>query len=163
MLRYCPINLQGQLERGSSVLSGNYGLLSISDTVKKRLDFKAQWFSLSDLWFPYTETCRNRFHGWSCGRSGGNVDDQKILPRVVDRDILVRLKEAQLTNPFCAYPAGREVSDAARFEFNPDIRDVNFRRKDGQSYCMHMVDGGLSYGEDYVEIVNHQVKDDVDI
>ncbi len=63
-----------------------------------------------------------------CG--AGDVDHQQILARVVDRDILMRLKEAQLAHALRADAAGGEVGHAAGFKLDAHVGDIDLRRKE---------------------------------
>ena len=61
------------------------------------------------------------------------INDEDIFAGVVDGDVLAGLEEAQLANLFGADAAGGEIGDAAGFEFEPDIGDIDFAGENGQA------------------------------
>ena len=71
----------------------------------------------------------------------GDVDTENVLAGVVDGDVLVRLKEAELAYLLRADAAGGEVGDAARGELDADVGDINFRSEDGQADGVHFAYG----------------------
>ena len=75
----------------------------------------------------------------------------------------MRLEEAELADLLGGDAAGGEVGDAAGFELDADVGDVDLGREDGQANGADLADGRLRQREDDVEIVNHQVEDDVDV
>src|ERR1035441_9923345 len=88
---------------------------------------------------------------------------QYILPRVIERDVLARLEEAQLADPLGADAAGGEVRDATGLKFHAHIGDVNFLREDWETYRAYLLDRRLHERENDIEIVNHQVEDYVHV
>src|SRR5580698_4189680 len=163
MLGNCRINPQGQLKRCVSVFSRYDRLAAPADAFEKGFDLETQWLALRYLRFLHTEARGNRFHRRTITSPGRHVNEQKILPGIIDRDVLVRLEEAQLANPFGADPTGGEVGDAARLEFDPDVCDIDFWRENRQPDRMHLANGGLSEGEDDVEIMDHQVEHNIHV
>ena len=73
------------------------------------------------------------------------------------------LEEAQFADALSADPAGCEIGDAAGFEFDTDVGYVYFAGEDRQSYGVNMAYRRLHQAEYDVEIVDHEVEDDVDI
>ena len=76
---------------------------------------------------------------------------------------MARLKEAELADALGGDARGGEVGDAAGFELDADVGDVDFGREDGQADGADFADRGVGEGEHDVEVVNHQVEDHVDI
>jgi hypothetical protein len=75
----------------------------------------------------------------------------------------VGLEEAEFANPFGGDAGGGEVGDAAGLKLDTDVGDVDFGREDGQADGVDFADAGLGELEDDVEVVNHEVEDDVDV
>ncbi len=98
------------------------------------------------------------------GRGGSrNIDQERILPGVVNGDVLVGLEEAELPDALGADAAGGEVGDAAGLELHADVGDVHFARENGQANGADFAHRGVDKAEDDVEIVDHEVEDDIDI
>ena len=97
------------------------------------------------------------------GRVGIDVDDQEILTGVVNGNVLMRLEESELADPFRADATGGEVGDASGFELDADVGDVHLWGKDGQADSMQVSHGRMRKIEDDVEVVDHQVEDHVNI
>ena len=93
------------------------------------------------------------------------ITDRSIVRRVVNHDIVARLKEAHLANLFRPDARGSYVRDGARRKFNPRIRGVNSIRENGNTDGVHVgnVDIAANQPLDNVEIVNHQIEHDVDV
>lgn len=75
----------------------------------------------------------------------------------------MRLKEADLADALCTDAAGGEVGDAAGLELDANVGDIDLGREDGEADGANLADGGLGEGENNVEIVNHEIEDDVDV
>lgn len=75
----------------------------------------------------------------------------------------MRLEEAELSDSLGGDTACREVGDAAVFEFEADVGDVDFRGEDGQADGSDFPDWRGCEAEDDVEVVNHEIEDDVDV
>ncbi len=73
------------------------------------------------------------------------------------------LEEAELADALGGDARGGEVSDAAGAELDADVADVGFAGKDGQADGVHAGDRRVGEGEDDVEVVDHEVEDDVDV
>src|SRR6185436_1882518 len=63
----------------------------------------------------------------------------------------------------CRDPARGQVGDEAGGEPEADVRDVDARGEDGYSDRIHLHGLGPVQGQDDVEVVDHQVQDDVDV
>src|SRR5216684_4415963 len=90
-------------------------------------------------------------------------EDQDFLASVVERHILPGLEEAQLAHAFGGNAAGGKVGDAAGFEFEADVGDVNLAREYRQPDRPNFPDRRIRERQNDVEVVNHQVQHDVDI
>ena len=104
--------------------------------------------------------------GWvQCGQGGdiGRVDDEEVLAGEVEREVLAGLEEAELADTLGADAAGGEVGDAAVFEFDADVGDVDLLREDGQADGADLADGRGDEREDDVEVMDHEVEDHVDV
>ena len=68
------------------------------------------------------------------GVPAGIIDGQHqhVLARIVERDVLMRLEEAQLSNAFRADAAGGEVGDAARLKFQRTLAMSVFLERIGR-------------------------------
>src|SRR5664279_72166 len=99
-----------------------------------------------------------RVEGWVVHRQ-----HQYILPGVIERNVLPRLKEAQLADALGAHAAGGEVGDAAGLEFHAHVGDVHFLREDWETYCAYLLDRRLHERQHDIEIVDHQVEDYVHV
>ena len=73
------------------------------------------------------------------------------------------LEETELADLLGGDAAGGEVGDAAGVELDADVGDVGFGREDGEADGADFADGGVGEGEDDVEVVDHEVEDDVDV
>ncbi len=73
------------------------------------------------------------------------------------------LEEAELADLLGGDAGGGEVGDAAGVELEADVGDVGFGGEDGQADGADFADGGVGEGEDDVEVVDHEVEDDVDV
>ncbi len=73
------------------------------------------------------------------------------------------LEEAELADLLGGDAGGGEVGDAAGSELEADVGDVGFGGEDGEADGADFFDGGVSEGEDDVEVVDHEVEDDVDV
>lgn len=73
------------------------------------------------------------------------------------------LEEAELADLLGGDAGGGEVGDAAGGELDADVGDVGFGGEDGEADGANLFDGGVGEGEDDVEVVDHEVEDDVDV
>ena len=73
------------------------------------------------------------------------------------------LEETELSDLLCGDAAGSEVGDAAGLELDADVGDVGLAREDGEADGADFSDGGVGEREDDVEVVDHEVQDDVDV
>ena len=93
----------------------------------------------------------------------GDVDEEGLLMREVDGEVLARLEEAHLAHALGADAAGGEIGDASVGEGEADVGDVRLVREDGQADSADLAQGRAHQAEDDVEIVDHEVEDHVDV
>ncbi len=111
--------------------------------------------------------------GWESSRGRGlegggdcgwvDADGEEFLAGEVEAEVLVRLEEAEFADLFGGDAAGGEVGDAAGVELNADVGDVGLGGEDGEADGADFANGGVGEGEDDVEVVDHEVEDDVDV
>lgn len=75
----------------------------------------------------------------------------------------MRLEEAQFADALGADATGSEVGDAAGFELDTHVGDVGFGGEDGEADGANFADLRFCEGKDDVEIVDHEVEDNVDV
>lgn len=73
------------------------------------------------------------------------------------------LEETQFADLLGGDAAGSEVCNAAGFEFDTNVGDVGFGRENGKPYGADFADGRVGEAENNIEVVDHEIKDDVDI
>lgn len=73
----------------------------------------------------------------------------------------MRLKEAHFADAFCTNSAGSKVCDATGFELDAHIGNVDLRREDGQADGMEIADRRLDEAKYDIEIVDHEVENDI--
>ena len=73
------------------------------------------------------------------------------------------LEETEFADLLGGDAAGGEVGDAAGFELDADVGDVGLAGEDGEADGADLSDGGVGEREDDVEVVDHEVEDDVDV
>ena len=73
------------------------------------------------------------------------------------------LEEAEFADALGGDAGGGEIGDAAGGELDADVSDVGFAGKDGQADGVDAGDRRVGEREDDVEVVDHEVEDDVDI
>ena len=104
--------------------------------------------------------CSNRRcdDGWVDG------DGEELLAGEVEGEVLVGLEEAEFADLLGGDAGGGEVGDAAGVELEADVGDVGLAGEDGQADGADFTDGRIAgEGEDDVEVVDHEVEDDVDV
>ena len=109
--------------------------------------------------------------GCSVGRGGvglrvgvaGEIDGENVLAGVVDGEILMGLEEAELAHLLRADAAGGEVGDAARSELDADVGNIDLGSEDGEADGVEVAHGRGGEGADDVEVMDHEVEDDIDI
>src|SRR5713226_8640435 len=90
-------------------------------------------------------------------------DAQRVAPGVIERDVFMLLEESYLADSFCGNAARRDIGDCAAGELEPGMRDVHFVAQNRNAHGLHLGHWLLDQGEQNVEIVNHQVIDNIHI
>jgi len=91
------------------------------------------------------------------------VDDEYVSTGVVDGDVLAGLEKAELADALGGDAGSGEVGDAAGFEFDARVGDIDLGGQDGQADGADFANRRIAEGEHDVEIVDHEVEDDVDV
>ncbi len=161
------VDLEGEGEGGAAVFAGDQGSGLVVDSAEEGFDFEAQGLSRGDVRLgefefvkvgPHCAASRGRW----CTRWFG-FDDEEFLACVVDRDILVRLKEAQFADAFGTDAAGGEVGDASGFKLDAHVGNVGRGGKHRQADGADFFNGRFDESEDDIEVMDHEVEDDVDV
>ena len=99
------------------------------------------------------------------GRGGGSryVDEEQVFAGEIEGEVLAGLKEAELADGLGRDAAGGEVGDAAVFELEANVGDIDLAGEDGKADGADLADWAGDEGEDDVEVVDHEVEDDVDV
>ena len=91
----------------------------------------------------------------------GDAEDGQVLPRIIERQVLVGLEEAEFAHAFGGDAAGGEVGDAAVGELQADISDIDLAGKDGNAGGADLFGLGLGEREYEVHVVDHEIEHDV--
>src|SRR5262249_25229031 len=89
--------------------------------------------------------------------------DHRIFAAVVERDVLLGLEKTQFADTLGGDAAGGEVGDTSGFEFDANVGNVYFAGQDREADGANLFDRRVHEGQHDVEVVNHQVEDDVDV
>jgi len=167
------VDLESEGEGGASVFSGNARRGAGAYGVQKRFDLQDEGFFGLNRQLAQREAgggvragfrgCDNSQLRGSEGRGSGDVDEEKLLVREIDGEVLARLKEAQLADLFGTDAAGGEVGDAAVGELEADVGDVGLVREDGKADGADVCDWRVDEAEYDIEIVDHEVEHDIDV
>jgi hypothetical protein len=162
VLCYGGVDVQGEREGGAALLAGDLRLLAGADPFQKRFDFEAQRLALGDGRLGEGEAAE---HAGGVGSAvlRLDVDEEQVLPCIVDGDVLMGLEEAELAHALGADAAGGEIRDTTGGELDADVRNIDFARENGKADGLQGVDRRLHQAEDDVEVVHHEVEDDVDV
>ncbi len=126
--------------------------------LRVRTESRNAWISRSSGSPPWMAGLLTASDALGAALSRRDVDDEQILARVIDGEVLVGLEEAQLANGLRADPAGGEVGDAAGGKFQADVGDVHLGRQDPQPNGMKLAHRGRTKLKHDVQIVDHQVQ-----
>jgi len=155
-------NVEGQGKRAATVLQRNQRRRTVPDGVQECFQFGMQRFFGSDGRLRHLNL---RIHRRCAGNLSIRADgeNQHLLATIIERKILARLEETQFADAFGGNTARGKVSDATGFQFQTDVRNVDFAGENWQAYGTNFLDRGVRECEDDVEIVDHQIEDDVHI
>jgi hypothetical protein len=95
--------------------------------------------------------------------AGLNADTQNVLAREIERNVFVFLEEAHLADAFGGNAAGGEVRNRAVREFEASVGDVDFVRDYRDADGFHVLDRRIHEREEYVEVMDHDIVDYVNI
>src|SRR5437868_9404190 len=166
-------NFKGDGEGAAAILERHQRRLALADCADERQQLGAQRlfannFRLVNFYIGARRMLAGFFHEGrgieaSSSAAGVNVEDDDVLPGVVERQVLVRLEEAQLAHALGADAAGGKVGDASRLKLQAHVGDVHFIAEDGQADGANFFHRRAREGEHDVEVVDHQVEDDINI
>jgi hypothetical protein len=75
----------------------------------------------------------------------------------------VRLEEAELADSLCGDAGGGEVGDGTGGKLDAGVGDIGIGAEDGEAGGPDFVDGGLGELEHDVQVMDHEVEDDIDV
>jgi hypothetical protein len=73
------------------------------------------------------------------------------------------LEKPDLSGPFYAYTTGRQVRHGTVLKVDPDTRDIYIRRENRHAHGVDSLHRRGNIFQDDIDVVNHQVEDDVHI
>src|SRR5438067_8149788 len=141
----------GQLHRREAVLAGHERPRALRRAGEETLQLRAQRLLLLDVDVDRLD-----------GPAVQAVALDLLLLRV-DGDVRLAGEEAHLAHALLRDAAGGEVGDGAVGELEADVRDVDLVGEHGDADGADLDDLLAEEGEDEVEIVDHQVEEDVDV
>ncbi len=151
-------NVQRQGERPTAILSANQRRRPFPHTPQEGLELRSQRLILRH----HDALVRDAWASARVGRSHQTIDRQ-LLTRIVERDVRVRLKDAQLSNLLPRNSTRRHIGDAAVGELQTGVGDVHAISQNGDPNGMHRANLGVHHREQDVQVVDHQVEDDVNV
>ncbi len=183
------IDGESECESGTTCLGGNAGLRAGAHGVEEVFKLKAKGFAFGDVRVGEGEACGGVLTVGGRGRVGGggkrggggcragrsacsdrrcddgriDADGQEFLAGEVEREVLVGLEETKLAHLLGGDAAGGEVGDATGVEFDAHVGDVGFGGEDREANGADFADGGVGEAENDVEIVDHEIENDVDV
>ena len=92
-----------------------------------------------------------------------HTENENILAAVIQGHILPGLEESHFSHPFGGYPARREIGHAPRLELHAHVGNVGFAGEDWKTYRANFFYRRPDDREHDVKIMNHEIKNDVDI
>src|SRR5216683_3074504 len=145
----------GKFEGGAACGAVHARLFTGAHGIDKGLELGAQRFNgrRRQLFKGELRLRTRLFHG----------DAQRVAPGVIERDVFMLLEESYLADSFCGNAARRDIGDCAAGELEPGMRDVHFVAQNRNAHGLHLGHWLLDQGEQNVEIVNHQVIDNIHI
>ncbi len=92
-----------------------------------------------------------------------DANAENVLAREIERDVFVLLEKAHLADAFGGDAAGGEIGDGAGFKFDARVGDVHLIADDWDADGFQIYDWRVDERKQDVEIVDHDVVNDVDI
>src|SRR5262249_53190256 len=137
-------NSTGNIESSGRLLTCNLRLFTGLDAVKEILQFQPEGLVLCNR-----ERCKAELHRRS------DLESNRILTRIIQRNVLVRLKKPQFAYPFGGNTARREIRDAATGKLQSHIGDVDLRRKNADPGRPNLIRHLPYKRENDIDIVDH--------
>src|SRR5262245_64276871 len=151
-------NLYGQGQRAAAFGPVDFGRGSRLNGGDEGFDFGQQRLAFFD-----SQTFRRDFGQSAGGLRRDQFERHQLLFGVIERIIFVRLKDAQLAQPFAGDAAGGDVGDATVGEFEPGVGQVDLRRQYRDADRLDFDDVAPDQAGDDVQLVNHQIHHHVDV
>ncbi len=120
------------------------GWLAGADAFEEGFDFETQRLAGGDGGLGESEAAEDAGGVWRSSIRSGlwlYVDEEQVLAGVIDRDVLMRLEEAQFADALGADAAGGEVGDASGSELDANVGDIDLAREYGKPDGLERVDG----------------------
>jgi hypothetical protein len=160
------VDVQRQRKSCAALLARDARRIACAYAFQERFDLQVQRLAGGYGGLGECQAAENAGRIWRSSVMSGlrlDVDKEQILPRVVDGDVLMRLEEAKLADALGTDAAGGEVGDAAGGKFDADVGDIHLARQDGQADGLQGANRRPDKTKDDVEIMHHEVENDVDI
>src|SRR5665213_1074835 len=175
------VDIEGQGEGGAALRAGYAGGGAGPDRGEEVFEFQAEGFGFFYGEFLEVEArgwvgCRHSrgggpgqgfecgpSHGRCCRGGGADFDGEEFLAGEVEGEVLAGLEEAELADLLGGDAGSGEVGDAAGVELDADVGDVDLAGEDGEADRTDLADRGVGELEDDVEVVDHEVEDDIDV
>src|SRR5262245_61980244 len=151
-------NLYGQGQRAAAFGPVDFGRGSRLNGGDEGFDFGQQRLAFFD-----SQTFRRDFGQSAGGLRRDQFERHQLLFGVIERIIFVRLKDAQLAQPFAGDAAGGDVGDAAVGEFEPGVGQVDLRRQYRDADRLDFDDFASDQAGDDVKLVYHQIHHHINI
>ena len=158
----------GKFESAAACCAVDDRLCACSDGFKERAQLGAKrFFGRGGNFFESDFRLRVVFFRACCGSSLRaacfHANAENVLAREIERDVFVFLEEAHFADAFGGDSAGGEIGDGAGFKFDARVGDVHFVADDRDADGLEINDWRIDEREQDVEVVDHDVIDDVDI
>jgi two-component system nitrogen regulation response regulator GlnG len=147
----------GELEGEHAVVTRDPAWLVVEDRVEKRVGFRAQ--GIAFLQIP----CLLGERRLPAAPSAGAADQPDLASTKVDRQVLVVLEHAEFALRGGRDPGCRHVGNRAGIEFDPGVGNVDARRQHRDANGGDLRRRAADQREDHVQVVDHQIQDDVDL
>src|SRR5579864_6899057 len=145
-------NRGSDFQRREALLAGDAWGAALGDGGDELLHFE-----LERLGFIENQRGEIDFHSVADAKTDG------VLTGIIERDVFVRLKQPKLAHAFGRYSTGGEIGDAAARKLKADVGDIDFGGKNGDAGGSDFFGRRVRKREHDVDIVNHQIEDDVDV
>src|SRR6478672_6977873 len=147
---------RGDLESAQTLRAADQREISAGHAIQKRVDLVRKRVTFFD--FDGFRADVEPSRAWR-----GLVENLRAALVIIDRDIGIGLKKANLALAFERNPARGHIGNTTIGEIDPRIGDIRFIGQDRDPDRLDPFDRGTDQTRDHVDIVNHQVQDHVDI